>query len=150
MREWLIYVPIRKIQLCCWNLDFKWRSRFSYKVAGNAVGAYSVVTAQKACSTEMVNIKHATYLSPHKISNAHAAVAYMVDSQPSALGTGCHPGCETSVGLQGQQKLYVRRTCDLNHILMSCTHFGERPSVEDIAEMKDGYVQWLRAIADTA
>ena len=31
------YVPIRKIKLCCWNLGLKWRSRFSYKVAGNAV-----------------------------------------------------------------------------------------------------------------
>ena len=43
-------------------------------------------------------------------------------------------------------------TCDLilNHIIMtSCTHFGERPSLDDIAEMKDGYVRWLRAIADT-
>ena len=40
-------------------------------------------------------------------------------------------------------------TCDLNHIMTSCTHFGERPSVDDIAEMKDGYVRWLRAIADT-
>ena len=29
-------------------------------------------------------------------------------------------------------------TCDLNHIMMSCTHFGERPSVADITEMKDG------------
>ena len=27
--------------------------------------------------------------------------------------------------------------------------FGERPSLDDIAEMKDGYVRWLRAIADT-
>ena len=40
-------------------------------------------------------------------------------------------------------------TCDLNHIMTSCTHFGERPSLDDIAEMKDGYVRWLRAIADT-
>ena len=31
------YVPIRKVKLCCWNFDLKWRSRFSYKVAGNAV-----------------------------------------------------------------------------------------------------------------
>ena len=31
------YVPIRKIKLTSWNLDLKWRSRFSYKVAGNAV-----------------------------------------------------------------------------------------------------------------
>ena len=31
------YVPIRKINLCCWNLDLKWHSQFSYKVAGNAV-----------------------------------------------------------------------------------------------------------------
>ena len=40
-------------------------------------------------------------------------------------------------------------TCDLNHIMTSCTHFGERPSRDDIAETKDGYVRWLRAIADT-
>ena len=40
-------------------------------------------------------------------------------------------------------------TCDLNNIMTSCTHFGERPSLYDIAEMKDGYVRWLRAIADT-
>ena len=31
------YIPIRKIKLCCWNLYLKWRSRFTYKVAGNAV-----------------------------------------------------------------------------------------------------------------
>ena len=41
---------------------------------------------------------------------SHAAVACMADIQPSALGTGCHPGSETSVGLPGQQKLYVRRS----------------------------------------
>ena len=34
----------------------------------------------------------------------------MSDGQPSALGTGCHPGSETSVGLPGEQKLYVRRS----------------------------------------
>ena len=33
--------------------------------------------------------------------------------------------------------------------MTSCTHCGERPSLDDIAEMKDGYVRWLRAIADT-
>ena len=36
-------------------------------------------------------------------------------------------------------------TCDLNHIMTSCIHFGERPSLDDIAEMKDGYVRWPRA-----
>ena len=41
---------------------------------------------------------------------SHAAVACMADGQPSALGTGCHPGSETPVGLQGQQQLYVRRS----------------------------------------
>ena len=40
-------------------------------------------------------------------------------------------------------------TCDLKDSMRSCTHYGERPSVDDIAEMKDGYVRWLRAIADT-
>ena len=34
-------------------------------------------------------------------------------------------------------------TCDLNHIMTSCTHFGERPSLDDIAEMKDVYGRWL-------
>ena len=40
-------------------------------------------------------------------------------------------------------------TCDLNHIVTSCPHFGERSSVDDIAEKKDGYVLWLSAVADT-
>ena len=40
-------------------------------------------------------------------------------------------------------------TCDLNHIMISCTHFGGRPSVDDIAEMKDGYVRWLTAVAES-
>ena len=31
------YVPIRKIKLCCLNLDLRRRSQFSYKVTGNAV-----------------------------------------------------------------------------------------------------------------
>ena len=31
------YFPILKIMLCCWNLYLKWHSRFSYKVAVNAV-----------------------------------------------------------------------------------------------------------------
>ena len=34
----------------------------------------------------------------------------MSDGHPSALGTGRHPGSETSVGLPGEQKLYVRRS----------------------------------------
>ena len=41
---------------------------------------------------------------------SHAAGACMADIQPSALWTGCHPGSETSVGLPGQQQLYVRRS----------------------------------------
>ena len=75
----------------------------------------------------------------------------MADGQPSALGTGCHPGSETYVGLPGQQKncMCGAATCDLNHIMTSYTHFGERPSVDDIAEMNSGYMPWLRAIADT-
>ena len=32
----------------------------------------------------------------------------MADDQPSARGTGPHPGIETSVGLPGERKLYVR------------------------------------------
>ena len=33
----------------------------------------------------------------------------MADGEPSALGIGRHPGSETSVGLPGEQNLYVRR-----------------------------------------
>ena len=38
------------------------------------------------------------------------AVAYMADGQPSALWTGRHSGRETSEGLPGEKKLYVRRS----------------------------------------
>ena len=41
---------------------------------------------------------------------SHATVACMADGQPSALETGRHPGCETSVGLPGEHKLYVRHS----------------------------------------
>ena len=31
----------------------------------------------------------------------------------------------------------------------SCTHFGERPTKDDIAEMKERSVRWLNAVAET-
>ncbi len=37
-------------------------------------------------------------------------------------------------------------TYDLNHIMTSCTHFGEIPSKDDIAEMGG---RWMSAVADT-
>ena len=40
-------------------------------------------------------------------------------------------------------------TCDLNHIMTSCTHFGELPSKDDIAEMEGRAVRWMSAVADT-
>ena len=40
-------------------------------------------------------------------------------------------------------------TCDLNHIMTSCTHFGEIPSKDDIAEMEGRAVRWMSAVADT-
>ena len=40
-------------------------------------------------------------------------------------------------------------TCDLNHIMTSCTHFGEIPSKADIAEMEGRAVRWMSAVADT-
>ena len=39
-------------------------------------------------------------------------------------------------------------TCDLSHILMSCKHFGERQSRDDIAKMMERSVRWLSAVAD--
>ena len=42
-------------------------------------------------------------------------------------------------------------TCDLNHNhnVMSCKHFGERLSKDDIAKMDDRSVRWPSAVADT-
>ena len=40
-------------------------------------------------------------------------------------------------------------TCDLNHIVTSCTNFGETSSKDDIAEMEGRAVRWMRAVADT-
>ena len=40
-------------------------------------------------------------------------------------------------------------TCYLNHIMTSCTHFGEIPSKDDIAEMEGRAVRWMSAVADT-
>ena len=34
----------------------------------------------------------------NKLPSGHTVVAYMADGQPSALGTGHHPGSKTSVG----------------------------------------------------
>ena len=36
-------------------------------------------------------------------------------------------------------------TCYLNHIMTSCTHFGEIPSKDDIAEMAVRAVRWMSA-----
>ena len=62
---------------------------------------------------------------------SHTAVGYMTDGQPSALGTCRHPSSETPVGLPGEQTLCGTATCDLDHILTSCKHFGERPSKDE-------------------
>ena len=45
--------------------------------------------------------------------------------------------------------MYGAATCDLNHIMTSCTHFGEIPSKDDIAEMEGRAVRWISAVADT-
>ena len=42
-----------------------------------------------------------------------------------------------------------KHTCDLNHIMTSCTHFREIPSKDDIAEMEGRAVWWMSAVADT-
>ena len=71
--------------------------------------------------------------------------------QPSALRTGCHPGSEASVGLQGEWNLCVRRghICELGHIMTNCRHFGERPNRDEIAGMEDRAVRWMNAVGDT-
>ena len=76
----------------------------------------------------------------------HAAVACMADIQPSALGTGCHPGSETSVGLPGQQKLYVRRS-----------HMRPEPRHDELHTFRSETeprrhcrnVGWIRAVAES-
>ena len=76
----------------------------------------------------------------------------MADGQPSALGGGRHPGTNTPVGLsESKNCMCDAATCDPSPIMMSCPHFGERSSEDDVAEMKDRSVQWLRlsAVANT-
>ena len=90
---------------------------------------------------------------PPKITTpewSHAAVACMADGKPSVLRTGCHPAAKHLWGYRESKNCMCgAATCYrsyMNHIMTICTHFGERPSVDDIAEMKDRYVRWLRSI----
>ena len=73
-------------------------------------------------------------------------VACMADGQPSALGTGCHPGSETSVGLPGQQKLYVRRS----HMRPE-PHHDELHTLRRETERRRhcGNDGWIRAVAES-
>ena len=63
--------------------------------------------------------------------------------------TGRHSGSETSVGLPGEENLYVRHSYmrTLNHILTSCKHFRERPIKDNIAKMVKRSMRWLSAVA---
>ena len=76
---------------------------------------------------------------------SHAAVAYMADSQPSALGTGRHPGSKVSVGLPGEQKLYVRRS----HMRSEPYH-DELPTFRGETEPRRhcGNEGWICAVAE--
>ena len=82
---------------------------------------------------------------------SHAAVACMADIQPSALGTGCHPGSETSVGLSGQQKLYVRRSHMRPEPHHDELHTFRRETEPRRHCRNEGWIRAvaLRAIADT-
>ena len=62
---------------------------------------------------------------------SHTSVAYMADGQPSTFGTGRHPGSETSVGLPGEQELYVRRS----HI-RSQPHYDELQTLREVTEQR--------------
>ena len=82
----------------------------------------------------------------------HTAVTNMADGQPSALGTGCHPGSETSVWLPREQTLYVHAAQPhaIWTISWRAVHIsGEIPSKDDIAEMEGRSVRWMSAVADT-
>ena len=86
---------------------------------------------------------------PPKITTpqwAHAAVACMAGGQPSALGTGCHSGSETSVGLPGQQKLYVRRSN-----MRPEPHHDELHTLRRETERRRhcGNEGWIRAVAES-
>ena len=50
---------------------------------------------------------------------------------------------------ENKQCMCGTATCDLNHIMTSCTHFGEIPSKDNIAEMEGQAVRWMSAVADT-
>ena len=76
---------------------------------------------------------------------SHAAVACTADGQPSALGTGCHPGSETSVGLPRQQKLYVRRSHMRPEPYHAELHTFRR---ETERRRHCGNEGWIRAVAE--
>ena len=76
---------------------------------------------------------------------SHAAVTYMADGQPSALGTGHLSGSDTSVGPPGEQKLYVRRS-----------HMRPEPYHDELHTFRGetepgrhcGNEGWIRAVAE--
>ena len=70
----------------------------------------------------------------------------MAAIQLSALGTGCHPGSETSVGLPGQQKLYVRRSHMLPEPYHDEVHTFRR---ETERRRHCGNEGWIRAVAES-
>ena len=63
-----------------------------------------------------------------------------------ALGTGCHPGSETSVGLPGQQKLYVRRSHMRPEPLHDELHTFRRETEPRRHCRNEG---WIRAVAES-
>ena len=67
------------------------------------------VSPQKLVSRSGRNswrLHRATWRRMTSTQRNNSRVAYMAVGQPSALGTGCHPG--RSVGLPGERNLYVR------------------------------------------
>ena len=77
---------------------------------------------------------------------AHAAVSCLADGQPSALETGRHPGSETSVGLLGQQQLYVRRSHMRSEPYHDELHIFRRDTEH---RRHCGNEGWIRAVAES-
>ena len=96
----------------------------TFKVFYGVISYNFVSRSGRNSSRHLIATSRNTTYIPERMAPmwSHAAVACMADGQPSALGTGRHPGSKTSEGLRGRARtVYMcgADTCDLNDILMS-------------------------------
>ena len=92
--------------MLCWRHKGIWNSTrdifYNDGVHFSDIGNYHRSLCRKVERTVGCNLKKYDIHPKERFPSGH-----MADGQPSALGTGRHPGNETSVGLPGEQNLYL-------------------------------------------